>query len=298
MKTHLFGVGNLQAGFLTLGSATDDEGQALRFRAVGVASELNGRVQFHAHLQEHVDIGVVACVVTCERSELPQKVWVSAQVEEGRVTGLGRTNLQACEVMGILGGVLHESVLFIDPILPVSKARVKSGGKKVKAILGTPRPVKKEEENQGVPVNAEPEAAKASLPDLTVPPPEAVETPKENGAGNGEIRPLHDRVEVLNPQPVDSFPCTSTPVPILDSLSANKASTTGKGRKKKQEPELTQEKSNGEKGAHATAGQDVQDGEHHNLEAHAGTHSSVLIDPDLMLKGADGDDISDRELLF
>src|ERR1700722_148639 len=93
-RTTLFGVGDLRAGLLTLGSATNDEGEALRFRAVGVAAELNGRVQFHAHLQEFDEIGVVACMVTCERSELPQKVWESAQVEGGRITGLGKTNLQ------------------------------------------------------------------------------------------------------------------------------------------------------------------------------------------------------------
>jgi hypothetical protein len=297
MKTHLFGVGDLKAGFLTLGSATNNEAEALRFRAVGVASELNGRVQFHAHLQELDEIGVVACMVTCERSELPQKVWVSARVEEGRISGLGKTNLQASEVMGILGGVLHELVLFIDPILPVRKPAVKSSGKKRKANPVPARPVKKDQEDNSSAVSATPTAGpQATSLDLTAPSPEAAEAPKESVAGTGEIRPLHDRVEVLNPQAVESFPCTSSHIPILDNELGSKAATTGKGRKKQQEPGSTQEKYNG---VHATDKQDSEDGEGINgLTTPAGTNGSVLIDPDLMLKGESGEDISDRELLF
>jgi hypothetical protein len=300
MKTHVFGIGQIEAGFLTLGSATDDEGEALRFRAVGVAPEVNGRVQFHAHLQQLDEIGVVACMVTCERSELPQKVWVSAQVKEGRIEGLGKTNIQACEVMGILGGVLHELVLFIDPILPVNKEAVKSAGKKKKRNPVASGPVTNEDENHSSTVNAAPaDRPQASSLELTASPPEAAETPKESVVGNDEIRPLHDRVEVLNPQPVDPFPCTSSQIPILDNETGNKVTTTGKGRKKKQEAGATQEKSNNENGVHSTDGQNPEEGEgNHGLTTSTGTNGSALIDPDLMLKGEDGKDISDRELLF
>lgn len=299
-RTTLFGVGNLQAGFLTLGSATDNEGEALRFRAVGVASELNGRVQFHAHLQELDEIGVVACMVTCQRSDLPQRVWVSAQVEEGRITGLGRTNVQGSEVMGILGGVLHELVLFIDPTVPPAKAAVKSVRKKRSANPGAPAPLKKKEENNAGPVNAAPAAVpRAPSQDLTAPPPVGAEPPKDSAAGYGEIRPLHDRVEVLNPQPVDSFPCTSSHIPILDDGSGNKAPATAKGRKKKQESDSAPEKSDSENGVHASDGQDPESGQGSNgLTASAGTNGSVLIDPSLMLKGENGEAITDGALLF
>jgi hypothetical protein len=300
MKTTIFGVGEIQAGFLTLGSATNNEGAALRFRAVGVASELNGRVKFYAHLQELDGIGVVACMVTCERSALPQKVWVSAQVEEGRITGLGRTHLQASEIMGILGGVLNELVLFIDPTLPPVKAALKSAGKKKKASPEASGPVKKEAENNSEPVDTAPAAVpQTPAVDLTAPPAVIGEPVKEGVTRNGEIRSLHDRVEVLNPQALDSFPCTSSHIPILDDRSGNKAPAAPKGRKRKQEPGSEQEKSNGENAVHAAAGQDNENGQDGNgLSDHAGTNGSVLIDPNLMLKGENGEDISDSDLLF
>ena len=296
MKTHVFGIGEIKAGLLTLGSATNDEGEALRFRAVGVAAELNGRVQFHAHLQELDEIGVVACMVTCERSELPQKVWVSAQVEGGRITGLGKTNLQASEVMGILGGVLHEMVLFIDPILSIGKVAVPSAGKKKRRQLVF-RPIKNEEENNGIPVNAAPAPVpQVPSPDLTSPPPVAVETTKESVADNGEVPPLHDRVEVLNPQALESFPCTSSHVGILDNGSVNKEPTNVKGKKKKHEPGSSP---NGENGVNATAIQDSDDRESNKgATAAAGTSGPLSIDPNLMLKGADGKDIADQDFIF
>ena len=241
MKTTIFGVGEIQAGFLTLGSVTNNEGEALRFRAVGVASELNGRVKFYAHLQELDEIGTVACMVTCERSALPQKVWVSAQVEEGRITGLGRTQLQGSEIMGTLGGVLNELVLFIDPMLPPVKAAVKSAGKK-KASPEASGPVKKEAENNSEPVDTAPAAVpQTPAVDLTAPPAVIGEPVKEGVAWNCEIRPLHDRVEVLNPQALDSFPCTSSHIPILDDGSGNKAPAAPKGRKKNKNPVLSRE---------------------------------------------------------
>ena len=71
MKTHLFGVAEINGGYLTLGSVTNGQGEALRFRAAGVEPELNGRVKFHANLQELDEIGVVACMLSCEATELP-----------------------------------------------------------------------------------------------------------------------------------------------------------------------------------------------------------------------------------
>jgi hypothetical protein len=299
-RTTLFGVGEIQAGFLTLDSASNSEGSALRFRAVGVASELNGRVKFYAHLQELDEIGVVACMVSCERSALPQKVWVSAQVEEGRITGLGRTPLQGSEIMGTLGGVLNDLVLVIDPTLPPVKAAVKSAGKKKKASPEASGPVKKEGENNSEPVDAAPAAVpQTPAVDLTAPPAVIGEPVKEGVAGNGEIRPLHDRVEVLNPQALDSFPCTSSHIPILDDGSGSKAPAAPRGRKKKQEPGSDQEKYNGENAVHAAAGQDSENGQDDNgLSDHAGTNGSVVINPNLMLKGENGEDISDSDLLF
>jgi hypothetical protein len=300
MSTQVFGVGEINAGILTLGSATNDEGEALRFRAVGVASELNGRVKFYAHLQELDEIGPVACMVTCERSALPQKVWVSAQVDAGRVTGLGRTQSQASEIMGILGGVLNGLVLFIDPTLPPVKADVKSSAKRKKVRPEAPDPVKKEAKTNSEPVDAAP----ATVPqppavDLTSPPPVNGEPVKESVAINGEIRPLHDRVEVLNPQALEPFPCTSSHLPILDDGSGNKAPAAQKGRRKKPEPASGQGKSNGANDIRAAAGDDSQNGQDGNgLSDHAGTNGSVLINPSLMLKGENGEDISDADLLF
>lgn len=301
MKTHLFGVGDLNSGFLTLGSASNNEGESLRFRAAGVASELSGRVQFHANLQELNEIGVVACMVTCERSELPQKVWVSARVEEGRITGLGKTDLQGSEVMGVLGGVLNDLVLFIDPILPIGKAAVKSAVKKKNAKKGAPEAVKNVEPRNGLPEDAPlavgPPDSRANLTTL---PPGDVKSGEEDEVGKGNIRPLHDRVEVLSPHAQDPFPCTSSRIPILDSATEDKGKTA-KGRKKKQTQEAgsSPEKSNGETGVQATEAEDPEAVEGINdLNAPLGTDASLHIDPNLMLKGENGDDIADRELLF
>jgi hypothetical protein len=256
--TTLFGVGEIKSGFLTLGSASNDQGQALRFRAVGVASELNGRVQFYANLQELDEIGVVACMVTCERSELPQKVWVSARVEEGRITGLGKTNLLTSEVMGVLGGVLQDLVLFIDPLLPIGKAAAKSAGKRKNAKAVGSGPVKKDELAAEVPADAAPVFVSQDTPsDLATPPVVDGKRPENTEAGKDEIRPLHDRVEVLNPQALDSFPCTSSRIPILENVAGDKASKMAKGRKKKQgqEQDFSPETSSGDDGVHSTDGQ-------------------------------------------
>ena len=60
-----------------------------------------------------------------------------------------------------------------------------------------------------------------------------------------------------------------------------------------------QEKYNGENAVHAAAGQDSENGQDDNgLSDHAGTNGSVVINPNLMLKGENGEDISDSDLLF
>ena len=79
----------------------------------------------------------------------------------------------------------------------------------------------------------------------------------------------------------------------------SKAPAAPKGRKKKQEPGSDQEKYNGENAVHAAAGQDSENGQDDNgLSDHAGTNGSVVINPNLMLKGENGEDISDSDLLF
>jgi hypothetical protein len=302
MKTQIFGSGDLRDGFLTLGSATNNEGKALRFRAVGVSSELNGRVQFHAHLEELDAIGVVACMVACEKSELPQKVMVIARVEQGRIAGLGQTDLQGSEVMGILGGVINEFVLLIDPLVPIAKPAAKSRGKRNGANPIRPAPVKNDE-----PANGEPESdAAAAVPqeaglNLTIPPEVAVERREEILVGKGEIPPLHDRVEVLNPEALESFPHTSGRIPILDDPVEEKVPTPTKGKKNKQlqQTDSPREKSNGANGGHSIDAQsDQEDASKSGIDHNGAFDSSVKIDSSLMLKGENGDEIADNEMLF
>lgn len=117
--------------------------------------------------------------------------------------------------------------------------------------------------------------------------------------GKGDIRPLHDRVEVLNPEAIESFPCTSSRIPILDDEARDQAATPVKGRKKhSQETNSPPEKPNGHNGVPSTDAKGSLDGARTGASAHAATDASVHIDPDLMLKGENGEEISDKEMLF
>ena len=229
---------------------------------------------------------------------MPPKVMVSARVEEGRITGLGKTNLQASEVMGILGGVLNEFVLFIDPIVATAKPALKPPGKKKSAKTSVPVPVKKDASLDGGPA----EAAPAPVPedigsDLAVRPAVVEDHREETLVGKGEIRPLHDRVEVLNPEALESFPCTSSRIPILDDGTGEKGPHPVKRRKNKQAQDTASARENltGENRLHST---DPQGSGHNGLTDHAATERSVQIDPTLMLKGENGEEISDAEMLF
>jgi hypothetical protein len=279
MKTHVFGVAEINGSYLTLGSITNGNGEALRFRVAGVEPELNGRVKFHANLQELDEIGTVACMLSCEATELPQIVWVSARVEGGRISGLGRTTLAASEVMGVLGGVFQEVVIFIDPAV----APVKAGRKRRRAKERAPGPGQQGENSNGDPVNP-------TVADVSQSTGEPLKMPKD------KIPPLHHRVEVLSPRTKEAFPCTSATIPILDDATEEKVDKAA-GRKKKKGP--------GEADSHAGGVNGGGSGVHSSEADDAGgasvpgeTPAPLDVDPSLLLKGENGRDIDDNELLF
>jgi hypothetical protein len=279
MKTHLFGVAEIYEGYLRLGSVTNGKGEPLRFRAVGVAPELNGRVKFHASLQELDEIGVVACMLSCEATELPQIVWVSARVEGGRISGLGKTTLAGSEVMGVLGGVFQKVVIFIDPAV----APVNAGRKRRRAKEKASGPGQQGQHSNGDPANPAVVADSQSTGDPS-------DLPKD------KIPPLHDRVEVLSPQTKEAFPCTTATIPILDDREEEKVDKAA-GRKKKKDSVK----------AHSHAG-GVNEGGNgvHSREDDGALVASVAgetpgpldADPNLLLRGTDGRDIGDNEVLF
>jgi hypothetical protein len=111
-----------------------------------------------------------------------------------------------------------------------------------------------------------------------------------------KIPPLHHRVEVLSPQTKEAFPCTSATIPILDDGTEEKVDKAA-GRKKKKGP--------GEADSHA-GGVSGRGNGIHSSEADDAAGASVPAetagpldaDPSLLLKGENGRDIDDNELLF
>ena len=110
-----------------------------------------------------------------------------------------------------------------------------------------------------------------------------------------QIPPLHHRVEVLSPQSGEGFPCTSAPIAILDNPSEQKSDKAG-GPKKKRQPRDADRPTKGHNGGNGL----------NPAEAHSGNGGSapveapgaLNVDPNLLLKGQDGKDIGDHELLF
>ena len=281
MRTQLFGVAEITGGYLTLGSVTNGEGKVLRLRAAGVAPDVSGRVKFHANLQDLDEMGVVACMLSCEPTELPQIVWVSARIEGGRITGLGRTTLAGSEVMGILGGVFQDVVLFLDPIVAADKAPLKKGGKGRSS-----RQRASEGVHQG-------ELADGIESDATV---AAAEGPGEGlSMADKQIRPLHHRVEVLSPQASETFPCTSSHIAILDDPSDDKSENAG-GPKKKRQRRDAGAPTGDHNGGNGITPTEARSGNGGSGPVEA--PGALDVDPKLLLKGENGKEIGDDELLF
>ena len=280
MRTQLFGVAEISGGYLTLGSVTNSEGKVLRFRAAGVEPDVSGRVKFHANLQDLDEIGVVACMLSCEPTALPQIVWVSARMEGGRVTGLGRTTLGGSEVMGILGGVFQDVVLFLDPIV-ADKAPVKRGSKWRRSRQRASESVHQGELPGGI-------ASGTAVADAKGP-------GEELSMAEHQIPPLHHRVEVLSPQSGEGFPCTSAPIAILDNPLEEK-SDKARGPKKKRQPPDADLPTGGHNGGNGLNPAEAHSGNGGSAPVEAPGASNV--DPNLLLKGEDGKDILDDELLF
>ena len=278
-RTTLFGVAEISGGYLTLGSVTNSEGKALRFRAAGVEPYRSGRVKFHANLQDLDEIGVVACMLSCERTELPQIVWVSARIEDGRITGLGRTTLAGSEVMGILGGVFQDVVLFLDPIVAADEAPVKKGRKGSRSRQRASESVDQGEPAGGIVSGSAVVAGNGQEERLS--------------ATEQQIPALHHRVEVLSPQATDGFPCTSSHIAILDNPSEDKTENGGGPKKKRQTRDA--ERSTGDH----SGGNGIKPGDSGNDgSAPVEAPGALEVDPNLLLKGENGKDIADDELLF
>ena len=281
MRTQLFGVAEISGGYLTLGTVTNSEGEALRFRAAGVEPDVSGRVKFHANLQDLDEIGVVACMLSSEPTELPQIVWASARIEGGRITGLGRTTLAGSEVIGILGGVFQDVVLFLDPIVAADKAPLKKGRKgrrsSQRASVGV---------DQG-----KPSAAVAS--GSAVGPANGQD--EKSSSTEQQIPPLHDRVEVLSPHAANGFPCTSSHIALLDNPLEEKTENAGGPKKKRKARD-----------AEGSTGDHNEGNGLNPAEAHSGDNGdgpvkapgALDVDPNLLLKGENGKEIADDELLF
>jgi hypothetical protein len=278
VKTQLFGVAEISEGYLTLGSVTAGEGKALRFRAAGVEPDVSGRVKFHANLQDLDEIGVVACMLSCEPTELPKIVWVSARMEDGRITGLGRTTLAGSEVMGILGGVFQDVVLFLDPIVATDKAPLKKGRKGRRSRQRASESADQGKASGGIASGSAVEGANGQNEKLS--------------ATEQQIPPLHHRVAVLSPQSVDAFPCTSSHIAILDNPSQDKTDNAGGPKKKKGARDA--ERSTGDQ----NGGNGLNPGEAHSGSGPVQAPDGFDVDPNLLLKGENGREIADDELLF
>jgi hypothetical protein len=267
MKTQVFGVGRIEKGLLTLGSAPDSEGQPLRFRAAGMALETDGRVQFHAHLQELDTLGVIACMVTCQPTDLPEKVWVSARVDGGRIVGLGKTDSPASEVMGVLGGVFNEIVLLVDPIVPGETKKAKRSRRKKSGETGElPKSAGKKAGSDG----GDKEILRVVRP---FPLEGKKVAPDEKSSGS-----LHQRIEVLSPGAGEPFPRTEGGVDVLEGDAGGGARKGGRKRR--------------------DAVNESVKGSLSEAEAIAAMADPAKGSGELVLTGEDGEPINDKAMLF